>query len=74
MSGISDEEKWECYLCGREFDFDETASGWLGNYQMLCRFCADAVYFDSKSKFHPAMTYHYVIGDLYLKTPKKSSQ
>ncbi len=64
MSGISDEEKWECYLCGREFDFDEAAFGWLGNYQMLCRHCADSVYFDSKSKFHRAITYHYAVGDI----------
>lgn len=66
MSGISDDEKWECYLCGRENDLAQPAYGWLGNYQMLCHSCADEVYFDSKSKFHQAMTYHHVVGDIGL--------
>lgn len=64
MSGISDEDKWECYLCGREFDLDWIAGGWLGNYHMLCDSCADDVYFDSQSIFHQAMTFHYSVGDI----------
>jgi transcription elongation factor Elf1 len=64
MSGISCDNKWECYLCGHEANMKQAASGWLGNYQMLCQSCADDVYFNSKSKFHKAMTYYYVIGDI----------
>lgn len=64
MSGISEEEKWECYLCGCESDYDKPVAGWLGNYQMLCLLCADSVYFNLMSKFHQALTYHYSIGDI----------
>lgn len=68
MSGVSDDEKWECYLCGREFDYEQPAFGWLGNYHMLCDYCADAVYFDPKSEYHQALTYHYTIGDITVKS------
>lgn len=64
MSGISDKEKWECYLCAEEFDFAQPAFGWLGNYQMLCITCADNIYFDPISKFHQALTFYYLIGDI----------
>jgi hypothetical protein len=72
MSGISDEEKWECYLCGNEFNLEQPACGWLGNYHMLCRSCADSVYFDAKSKFHQTLTYHYAIGDIETETFRTS--
>jgi hypothetical protein len=74
MSGISDDGKWECYLCGREDELSQPAYGWLGNYQMLCRACADSVYFNSKSKFHYALTYHYDFGDIDIKTSGKLPQ
>ncbi len=64
MSGISCDNKWECYLCGYESDLKQVAYGWLGNYHMLCERCADTVFFNSKSKFHKAMTYHYVAGEI----------
>lgn len=64
MSGISEDEKWECYLCGCEIDIIQPAHGWLGNYQMLCRACADFVYLNPNSKFHRTLPYHYSVGDI----------
>ena len=54
MSEISDDDddKWECYLCGREDDYEQPAYGWIGDCHMLCRSCADFTYSDSKSKYH----------------------
>lgn len=65
MSEISDEDKWECYLCGWEDDFDQPAYGWLGDCHMLCLECADSVYIDSGSKYHQALTYHYEVGEIH---------
>ncbi|PJA29540.1 MAG: hypothetical protein CO189_01740 [candidate division Zixibacteria bacterium CG_4_9_14_3_um_filter_46_8] len=56
-------EKWECYLCGAEAALEIIPGGWLGNYHPLCNSCADAVFFDTTSKFHDAMTFHHLIGD-----------
>ena len=67
MSAVSEDEKWECYLCGQEDKLSQPAYGWLGNYQMLCRVCADFVLFNSNNKFHYAMTYHYAVGDINVK-------
>jgi len=66
MSEVSCEAKWECYLCGNESDIKQIAYGWLGNYHMLCESCANVVYFNSESKFHKAMTYHYIAGEITL--------
>ena len=56
-------EKWECYICGKESVLQLVPGGWLGNYHPLCDSCADTVFFDTRSKFHDAMTFHYSIGD-----------
>ena len=58
------DEKWECYLCGREFEYTQPAYGWLGNYHMLCDFCSDKIYYNQNSQYKPAMTYHYRVGDI----------
>jgi hypothetical protein len=64
MTEISDDENWECHLCGREDDYEQPACGWIGDCHMLCRSCADSIYSDSNSKFHQALTYHYAVGDI----------
>lgn len=56
-------EQWECYLCGKESTLELIPGGWIGNYHPLCNACADTVFFDMKSKFHDAMTFHHLIGD-----------
>lgn len=55
--------KWECYLCGTEYELEFIPGGWLGNYHPLCDSCSDSVYFDPSSKFHGAMTFHYSVGN-----------
>lgn len=57
------DKQWECYMCGKETVLQLIPGGWLGNYHPLCDSCADSVFFDDKSKFHNAMTFHYSIGD-----------
>lgn len=57
------DEQWECYLCGKEATPEFIPGGWLGNYQPLCNLCADSIFFDTTSKFHDAMTFHYLLGE-----------
>lgn len=61
---MNEELEWECYLCARDFPGTFIAGGWIGNYHPLCDGCADSVYFDKTSKFYPAMTFHYSVGDI----------
>ena len=48
------EEKWECYVCGKESFLQLIPGGWLGNYHPLCDSCSDSVFFDNMSKFPSA--------------------
>lgn len=64
MNKIASDEKWECYLCGKDYEFELSPGGWLGNYHPLCDSCSDSVYFDPLSKFHGVMTFHYSVDDL----------
>jgi len=58
-------EKWGCFLCEYETNFDISASGFLGNYHPLCLSCADKVLLSQQpDKFH--MTYHYRLGDIEI--------
>jgi hypothetical protein len=62
---ISDlKEQWECFICGKEFNVEDVPGGWLGNYHPLCDSCADSIYFDSKDKFHEALTFHYLVQEI----------
>lgn len=63
---LGDDEKWECHLCGREFASTKLPGGWLGDCHILCEYCADSVYSDSQSKFHEALSYHYIVGVIHL--------
>lgn len=64
MTGICCDEKWECYMCGKEYVLQFIPGGWLGNYHPLCDSCSDSVFFDATSKFNNAMTFHYSIGEI----------
>jgi hypothetical protein len=57
-------EKWECYLCSEEDDFDNQVSGFLGNYHPLCLNCANDVFYceDNEDRFR--LTYHIEHGNL----------
>lgn len=59
-------EKWECYLCGKEDKFHNLPNGYLGNYHPLCLNCANEVL---ESKTHSdkfRLTYHSGLGDLQI--------
>jgi hypothetical protein len=56
-------EKWECYMCGKEYVLEFIPGGWLGNYHPLCDSCSDSVLSDNTSQFYKAMTFHYSTGD-----------
>jgi len=58
--------KWECYLCGAEDEFDNLPDGYLGNYHPLCLGCVNQIL---KNKNHPdrlRLTYHSELGDLKI--------
>jgi len=57
-------DKWECYLCCKEDDFEVLPSGYLGNYHPLCIKCADYVLYDKNHSQHLRLTYHECAGDI----------
>lgn len=57
-------DNWECYLCGRDFEFQQPADGWLANYHMLCQLCADSIIVNPESVYYSRLTYHYFFGDI----------
>ncbi len=57
-------EKWECYLCCNEEDFEILPHGYLGNYHPLCHVCAYLVLMNNKHKDHFRLTYHTEIGEI----------
>ena len=59
-------EEWECYLCGKEDDFEILPYGYLGNLHPLCRVCADSVLHNENHKQRFRLTYHKDIGDILI--------
>jgi hypothetical protein len=57
-------EKWECYLCCKEDDFEVLPSAYIANYHPLCRRCADYSLYDREHSQHYRLTYHELTGDL----------
>lgn len=53
---------WECWLCGRESDFDIAPHGWIRDSHPLCRQCADLLLHDTEHKHHSSLSYHYKAG------------
>ena len=57
-------EKWECYLCTKEDDWEYLPSGYINNMHPLCEKCADKVLIDSKHRQHRRLSYHKDTGDI----------
>jgi hypothetical protein len=57
-------DKWECFLCCKEDDFDILPSAYLGNYQPLCERCADEVVFNRHHSQRYRLSYHKDFGDI----------
>lgn len=58
-------EKWECFLCSKDFSDEESVSGYLSNYHPLCKICSDKS-FESDNIQLKRMTYHYKLGEIIL--------
>lgn len=56
-------EKWECYLCAREFSYHIVVSGYLKNYHPICKKCL-TICIEEKSLFFKHLTYHIEYGDV----------
>ena len=64
---VEDDEKnspWECWLCGREDDFDAAPYGWIRDSHPLCRRCADILLNNPEHKWHNSLSYHYKLGEI----------
>ena len=59
-------EKWECFLCCKEDDFETLPYGYLSNSHPLCRICANYVLEDENHRQRFRLTYHLEIGDLVI--------
>lgn len=57
-------DRWECFLCCKEDEFDNLPSGYLANYHPLCEKCADNVLFEENHRDRFRLTYHKDIGDI----------
>jgi hypothetical protein len=57
-----EETPWECYLCGREDDFDVAPYGWIGDIHPLCKRCADTLLRHNEHKMCRKLSYHYKAG------------
>jgi hypothetical protein len=55
---------WECFLCGREDDFDIAPHGWIGDVHPLCKRCADTLLHDHNHIRHNSLSYHYKVGEI----------
>lgn len=59
-------QKWECFLCGTEKNFNLLPTGYLSNYHPLCNKCADIVLKDETNINRHRMTFHTEIGDFKI--------
>lgn len=58
--------KWECYKCGFEDNFENMPSGYLANYHPLCLNCANDIYYDNENVDRFRLTFHIEQGDLFF--------
>jgi hypothetical protein len=57
--------KWECYLCAKEFSFEKMISGFLGNFHPICKKCSNKCI--SENNIHTKrLTYHYKYGEIKI--------
>ena len=59
-------DKWECYLCGKEDEFDKLPDGYLGNYHPLCLCCVNKILENQNHPDRFRLTYHSDLGDLKI--------
>lgn len=59
-------DKWECYLCSQQEDFNNPADGYLANYHPLCLKCADQILDDENHPDKFRLTYHSALGELKI--------
>lgn len=59
-------EKWECFLCSKEEDFETLPYGYISNSHPLCITCANAVLIEENHKQRFRLTYHKTIGDIII--------
>jgi hypothetical protein len=55
---------WECWMCGREADFDAAPYGWIRDSHPLCHHCADLLLDNPAHKWHNSLSYHYKTGEI----------
>jgi hypothetical protein len=61
-----DNKTWECYLCGKDDDWESFPFGYINNMHPLCEKCANEVFIDTEHRHHHRLTYHKDIGDITL--------
>lgn len=59
-------EKWECFLCSKEEDFEILPDGYLSNSHPLCCNCANSILQNENHKHRFRLTYHKKLGDIIL--------
>lgn len=65
---LEEYQQWECYLCGKEDEFENMPAGYLANYHPLCRQCANAVWDNDYRSERHRLTYHQDVGDIDSKS------
>jgi len=60
----TDNNTWECWLCGKDEGFENLPSGYLINLHPLCEECADEVLIDEEHRQHARLSYHKDVGDI----------
>ena len=59
-------DKWECFLCCKEEDFNRLPSAYLSNSHPLCQICGDTILNNLDHKQRYRLTYHKNIGDIIV--------
>jgi hypothetical protein len=59
-------DKWECFLCCKEEDFEILPQGYLSNSHPLCNTCADSVLTNENHKQRYRLTYHNRMGAIVI--------
>lgn len=57
-------EKWECFLCSKEYDFESLPTGYLSNSHPLCFICANLILNNQNHEQRFRLSYHKDIGDI----------
>ena len=63
---MNEDEKWECFLCCQEADFEIFPSAYLSNYHPLCSNCANEVLENQDHEQRFRLSYHEDFGNLVM--------